>query len=321
VGIIGAGEIGTGIASVSLGSYSVRVHDISREALKRCNDAVHKALTKQMESEAITLKTLQERETRFSETNRMDDLGKADLVVEATSMDPDSKRKILTELEERVSPETVIAIHTAFLPVSGIVTDARHKERMVGVHYFLPVHRVPLVELVAPEGVADRALHTAHAFAHAQEKAVIRVKDTPGFYATRVLCRYLLEALTLLGEGHDMQQIDKVMADFGYSEGPFALMDEMGLNTADQSIRFMCDAMKERFREPFKPLGRLVEAGFLGRQSGRGFYVYSKKRKGDKKPNPDMVKYVPRIKEGLEDSRGIRERLLFSKVNEAAILP
>ena len=251
VGIVGAGSTGTGIASVSLGPYSVTVHDRSREALKRCGDSIGTGLEKQLKSEAITPETLKERRARFSGTSEMGDLSGADMVVEATSMDPDLKGKIIAAIEERVTPETVIATHTAFPPVSQIAAHARHGERVVGLHYFSPVHRAPLVELIVPEGAADWALHTAHALAHAQGKTVIRVKDTPGFYTTRVLCRYLLEALTLLDQGHDMEHIDAVMKDFGYAMGPFALMDEMGLDMVDRTIGFMCGAMKERFFQPF----------------------------------------------------------------------
>jgi len=213
----------------------------------------------------------------------LSDLSEADLLVEAASMDLDLKRKTLAEVEERAKPETVIASTTAFLPVSQIAADARHKERVVGLHYFSPIHKTPLVELIGPEGAADWALHTAHAFAHAQLKTVIRVKDTPGFYTTRVLCRYLLEALILLGEGHGVEQIDKIMKDFGYAVGPFALMDEIGLDTVDPAIRFICDAMKEKWPKPPEALGRLVEAGLLGQKSGWGFYVYPKGKKGKKK--------------------------------------
>lgn len=318
VGIIGAGSMGTGIASVSLGPYSVMVHDISGEALKRCGELIRTGLIKQEKSEAITRETLDHRWSLFSGTRELSDLSEADLLVEAASMDLDLKRKTLAEVEERAKPETVIASTTAFLPVSQIAADARHKERVVGLHYFSPIHKTPLVELIGPEGAADWALHTAHAFAHAQLKTVIRVKDTPGFYTTRVLCRYLLEALILLGEGHGVEQIDKIMKDFGYAVGPFALMDEIGLDTVDPAIRFICDAMKEKWPKPPEALGRLVEAGLLGQKSGWGFYVYPKGKKGKKKPTREIYRYLPQMKQGLADNQEIQERLVLSTVNEAA---
>jgi 3-hydroxyacyl-CoA dehydrogenase/enoyl-CoA hydratase/3-hydroxybutyryl-CoA epimerase len=316
--IIGAGSTGTGIASVSLGSCSVSVHDRSREALKGCGDSIATGLEKQVKSEAITPKTLEERRARFSRTREMGDLSGADMVVEAASMDPHLKGKIIAEIEERVTPETVIATHTAFPPVSRIAADARHGERVVGLHYFSPVHKTPLVELIVPEGAADWALHTAHALAHAQGKTVIRVKDTPGFYTTRILCRYLLEALMLLGEGNDITQIDEAMEDFGYAAGPFALMDVMGLDTVDRAMRFMCDALKERFTGSLEPTGRLVAAELLGRKNGRGFYVYPKGKKGKQKPNRGIYRYLPETGQGIKDDRGIQERLVLSMVNEAA---
>jgi len=234
-------------------------------------------------------------------------------------MDPDPKQKILGEIEQQVSPETVIATHNAFLPVSRIVADARHKERVVGLHYFSPVHKAPLVELIEPEGAADWALDTAHAFAHAQGKTVIRVKDTPGFYTTRILCRYLREALILFGEGNGTDRIDAVMKDFGYALGPFSTMDEMGLDVVNRAARFMSENMEANWFEPFETLESLADAGFRGRKSGRGFYTYPKGKKGKKKPNREIYRYLRGMKQGIGDDGKIEERLVLLTVNEAAL--
>ena len=318
VGIMGAGSISMGIASVSIDSYPVVVHDISEEALHLFGQQIRTGLQKQVKSEAITPETLEKRMSRFSVTREMDDMAGVDLVIEAVSMDLDHKQKMLSEIEERVGTETLIAINTSFLPVSRIAADARHKERVVGMHYFSPVHKMPLVELIAPDGVADWALHTAHGFAHMQGKTVIQVKDRPGFYTTRVLCRYLLEALILFGEGTDIEQIDEAMKDFGYSSGPMALMDEMGLDVVNQSARFMAEALEGRWPEPIKALGMLVDAGFLGRKTGRGFYTYPEGKKGKIKSNQEVYNYFRDMNRNVADSGKIRDRLVFIKVNEAA---
>ena len=318
VGIVGAGAMGTGVASVSLNRYPVVVCDISKEALDRCSKQIQAGLAKQAKSEAITPETLEERRMRFSGTREMGDMAESDLVIETASIDLDLKQKVLAEVEEQVRPDTVIASNTAFLPVSRIAVHARHKERVVGMHYFSPVHKTPLVELIAPEGVADWALHTAHRFALRQGKTVIQVKDRPGFYTTRILCRYLHEALILLGEGTAMEKIDVVMKDFGYAAGPMALMDQMGLEVVNRMIRFMAEAFGERWPKPSKALELLVEAGFLGRKNGRGFYTYPEGKKGGKRPNREVYQYVRGMKQGIEDTQKIRERLVLAKVNEAA---
>jgi len=318
VGIVGAGDMGMGIASVSLGSCPVVVHDISGEAIQSCGEQIRAGLEKQVKSEAITPETLEERRMRFSGTREMGDIAGADLVIEAVSMDLDLKQKMLAEVEDQVSPDTVIASNTDFLPVSRIAAHARHKERVVGMHYFYPVHKMPLVELIAPEGIADWALHTAHGFAHRQGKTVIQVKDRPGFYTTRILCRYLHEALILLGEGTAMEQIDKAMRDFGYTVGPMTLMDEMGLDVVNRVVRFMAESMDKRWSEPSRALALLVEAGFLGRKNSRGFYTYPEAKKGGKKPNREVYQYVRKMKQGSADTRKIRKRLVLAKVNEAA---
>jgi len=318
VGIVGAGSMGTGVSSVSLGSYPVMVHDISEETVQRCGEQIRAGLEKQVKSEAITPETLEERRMRFSGTHEMGDMAESDLVIEASSMDLELKQKILAEVEGLVRRDTVIASNTAFLPVSRIAAHAHHKERVVGMHYFSPVHKTPLVELIAPESAADWALHTAHGFAHAQGKTVIQVKDRPGFYTTRILCRYLHEALLLLGEGTAMEKIDVAMRDFGYASGPMALMDEMGLDVVNRVVRFMAGAMGERWPEPPGALELLVEAGFLGRKNGRGFYTYPEGKKGRKKPNREVNQYVRGMKQGSADTQKIRERLVLAKVNEAA---
>jgi 3-hydroxyacyl-CoA dehydrogenase / enoyl-CoA hydratase / 3-hydroxybutyryl-CoA epimerase len=174
------------------------------------------------------------------------------------------------------------------------------------------------VELIAPEGIADWALHTAHGFAHRQGKTVIQVKDRPGFFTTRILCRYLHEALILLGEGAAMERIDEAMRDFGYAVGPMALMDGMGLDVVNRVVRFMAEAMAERWSEPSKTLELLLEAGFFGRKNGRGFYTYPEGKKGRKKPNREVYQYVRGMKQGSADTRKIRKRLVLAKVNEAA---
>ena len=318
VGIMGAGPMGTGIASVSLGSCSVVVHDAAHEALEHCGGQIRTGLDKQVKSGAITPETLEKRWALFSRTRELDHMAESDLVIETVSMDPDLKQKALTEIEKRVGSETVIAANTSFLPISRIAADAHHKERVVGMHYYSPVHRVPLVELIAPEGVADWALHTAHDFARKQGKTVIQVRDRPGFYTTRILCRYLHEALILVAQGTDIGQIDETMKDFGYSSGPMALMDEMGLDVVARVDKFMAEAMGERWPEPFEALGRLIDAGFLGRKNGRGFYTYPEGKKRKRRPDRGVFKYVRKTKPKYADRREIRERLVFSKVHEAA---
>jgi 3-hydroxyacyl-CoA dehydrogenase / enoyl-CoA hydratase / 3-hydroxybutyryl-CoA epimerase len=318
VGILGAGSMGTGIASVSLNQYFVVVHDRSRETLEGCREQIRAGLTKQVKSEAITPQTLEKRLTRLRTTHDMGDMAAANLVIEAVSVDLHLKQKVLAEVEERVGTETVIAVNTSFMPISRIAAYARYKERVVGLQYFAPVHKMPLVELIAPEGVATWALHTAHDFTLKQGKTVIQVKDRPGFYTTRILCRYLQEALMLVSEGNDIERIDAAMKNFGYASGPMALMDEMGLDAVNRAARFMCDAMGERWPKPLKALGLLVDAGFSGRKGEIGFYTYAKGKRGKKKPNRDVYPYVNGMKQDILDPRNIRERLVLAMVNEAA---
>ncbi len=318
VGILGAGKVGTGIAAVSLDRYPVVVCDPSKTRLDRCRKEIRKGLEKRLKSEAITKKTLEENLMRFSVTREMGDLCGADLIIEATATNSHPKEDTLIEIEKRATPETVIAISTAFSPVSPIAGRLKNRDRVVGIHYFLPVHRVPLAELILPDGVAGQARATAHRFLQDQGKTVICVKDSPGFFTARVLCRYLSEALTLLEEGHAMDRIDRIMKDFGYASGPMALMDEMGLDQVNDLCRLMFHAMKDRFPEPSKTLDALLKAGFSGRKSGRGFYLYDRRKKRKGAPNRKVYEAVSKTAKAVTVDEEIRERLVLSTVNEAA---
>ncbi len=318
VGILGAGTIGTGIASATLDRYPVAVYDTSESALEGCQKRIRSGLLKRLKSEAITQEILEERLGGFTGTGLMGDLSGADLLIEAVANDPDLKGKTLAEIEKYVNPETVIATNTVFVPVSRIAKDIRHRERVVGVRYFAPVHKVPVAELIAPDGAADWALGTVQNFLHDQGKTVICVKDTPGFFTTKVLCRYLMEALMLLEEGHEIDRIDRIMKDFGYASGPMAIMDEMGLETVSRLGRFMAHTMKERFPEPSNTLSLLMEAGLTGQKNGRGFYLYSKGKKGRKAPNRKIYGAIPGTGRAVTYGEEIRDRLVLSTVNEAA---
>jgi 3-hydroxyacyl-CoA dehydrogenase/enoyl-CoA hydratase/carnithine racemase len=317
--VLGGGFMGSGVASVSLGLCPVVVRDLSDEVLGKAARSIDDGLKRQVRSGAIRRVEADRRRSRLLLTTEADALEGADLIVEAVFEDLELKRKVLAEIEQRVAPDTVFASNTSALPIAEIAAEARHPERVIGMHYFSPVPKMPLLEIVVAEATAPWATAIAHAFGTAQGKTCIVVKDGPGFYTTRILSPYLNEAVLLVEEGARIEDIDRAMKDFGYPVGPLALIDEVGIDVGAHVARDLGQAFAHRGLEGSDAMPRLYDAGLHGRKNGRGFYLYSakKKKKGKKRANPEIYNLL-----GGGDRRSvavseIQERLALLMVNEA----
>lgn len=317
--ILGAGFMGSGIASVSLDLCPVVVRDISDDALAGAARAVERGLTKQVRSGAIRRIEADRRRSRLHLTLDMEEIAGADLVIEAVFEDLALKKNVLAQAEEILAPEAVLATNTSALPIARIAEDARHPERILGMHYFSPVPKMPLLEIVVAEVTSPEALATARAFGVAQGKTPIAVKDGPGFYTTRILAPYLNEAMLLLEEGAAIEELDRAMRDFGFPVGPMALLDEVGIDVGAHVALDLGQVYAHRGLGASRILPLLHEKGYKGRKNGRGFYIYppkgSKKRK---ESNPEIYRVL-----GVTPARGIsrdaiRDRLALVMVNEAA---
>ena len=316
--VLGAGFMGAGVASVSLGKCPVVLKDISDEALGAGIRTIEKGLKAQTRSGAITHREADRRRSALLATTDNADLAAADLVIEAVFEDLDLKRRVVAEVEAQIAPEAVLASNTSALPIAKIAEGARHPERILGMHYFSPVPKMPLLEIVVAETTADWATATARDFGIAQGKTCIVVKDGPGFYTTRILAPYLNEAVVLLEEGAKIEDLDRVLKDFGYPVGPVALMDEVGIDVGAHVAADLGAAFAERGLGSSDALPKMYEAGFEGRKNGQGFYLYpKKKRKGPKPVNTEVYRFF-----GGPDRRNvaadeIRDRMALLMVNEA----
>jgi 3-hydroxyacyl-CoA dehydrogenase/enoyl-CoA hydratase/3-hydroxybutyryl-CoA epimerase len=316
--VVGAGFMGAGIASVSLGRCQVVLRDISDEALSAGLRTVEEGLSRQMRSGAVTRNDADRRRSRLRPTIALDDLTNVNLVIEAVFEDLELKRRVLAEVEERITDEAVFASNTSALPISRIAADARHPERVLGMHYFSPVPKMPLLEIVVADATAGWATQTARAFGVAQGKTCIVVRDGPGFYTTRILAPYLNEAVVLLEEGARVEDLDHVMKDFGYPVGPVALMDEVGIDVGAHVAADLGAAFAERGLGASDALPRMSEGGFAGRKNGRGFYLYPKKRrKGSRQVNPEVYAFFGGADRRAVAAEDIRDRLALLMINEA----
>jgi 3-hydroxyacyl-CoA dehydrogenase/enoyl-CoA hydratase/3-hydroxybutyryl-CoA epimerase len=205
-------------------------------------------------------------------------MGRADFAIEAVVEDLDIKRRVFAELEVRMRPEAVLATNTSSLSVTALGEGLKFPERLCGLHFFNPVHRMPLVEVVRGQRTSDIALVTAVALARKLGKTPVVVSDAPGFVVNRILMPYLREAMHLLEEGYRLRDIDASMRRFGMPMGPFEVIDEVGLDVGLRVAGVLGRAFPDRMT-PAPALEKLVAAGRLGKKSGAGFYRHRGKKR------------------------------------------
>ncbi len=319
VGVVGAGVMGAGIAQVALeAGCEVVVHDVDPEAFDRARSRVREGLARRAARLELDADSIDDwvdgRLVRLRHSETLDGIaGEADLVIEAAVEDLGLKSAVFRTLDAEARPDTILATNTSALSVAAIAEATTTPSRVLGLHFFNPVPRMELVELVAPS-LADRdVIDRAAATMRAWGKTAIRCADTPGFIVNRVNRPFTLEALAILAEGEaTTQAIDAAMRAAGFPLGPFELMDLTGLDVttaASRAIQLAMAAAGDPRAERFRPSPiqeELVEAGRLGRKTGRGFYAYDANGR-----RSDVA--VEAIPAGAD----VVERLTFAIVNEA----
>jgi 3-hydroxyacyl-CoA dehydrogenase/enoyl-CoA hydratase/3-hydroxybutyryl-CoA epimerase len=240
---------------------------------------------------------------------------RADLVIEAVYEDLAIKRQVLAEVEAVTRPAAIFASNTSTIPIRDIAATAARPDRVLGMHFFSPVEKMPLLEVIPTDLTSPEAIVTAVRFGRRMGKTVIVVGDAPGFWVNRILTPYLNETGLLLEEGLPIEAIDRVMTGWGFPVGPVALLDEVGLDVAGKAATVMHAAFGERMT-PASAVGRMIADGRLGRKSGRGFYRY---HEGHKAGVDDGAYALLRIRPQEEpDTRLIERRLVYAMLNEAA---
>jgi len=245
--------------------------------------------------------------------------GHAEVVIEAVFEDAEIKQQVIADLERVLPATAVIASNTSALPIRDIARNAAHPERVVGMHFFSPAERMPLLEIVRPEAASADAIATAVGLGVQMGKTTIVVGDSPGFYTSRVLGVMLNEAALLLDEGAKLEAVDEAMTDFGFPVGPFVLYDEVGLEVAQHVGETVAKAFGDRFPTT-SIVHALVARGETGRKAGRGFYVWQPEPRWPLVPEPRRMPnpFVLPGKPSSEPTREqIQERLVLLFVNEA----
>lgn len=315
--VAGAGFMGAGIGgtAVAQAGVDVRFRDENLEAVGRGITAARRILDDRKKRRRITRHEHKRLIALLSGGTDWSGFGAADLVIEAVPEDLNIKHEVFRIIEARVRADAVLASNTSTIPIANIASVTAHPERMLGMHFFSPVEKMPLLEVIVTDQTAPSAVVTAVEFGRAMGKTVVVVRDSPGFWVNRILAPYLNEAGRLVQEGVRIDQIDRVMRRYGFPVGPVALLDEVGLDVGVKASSVLYDAFGERMR-PVDGLERMVADGRLGRKAGRGFYQYAKGRKQD----PDEAVYDMLGSggdPGMPDA-ALEERLVFAMLNEAA---
>ena len=315
LGVLGAGVMGGAIAELAAANDVPAVmKDIEQEALddglRHAKELLDKASRKGVfDREEASLKY-----ALIDGTLDYGAFADVDLVVEAVVEKMEVKRQVLREAEEVLPEHAVFSTNTSSLSVDELAAASDRPDRVVGLHFFNPVHKMPLVEVVRGEASSDEALATALGFALDMGKNPVVVEDGPGFLVNRLLAPYLNEAGHLLAEGAGVRSIDRALTEFGMPMGPCRLLDEVGLDIALHVSEVMEDAFGERMKAS-DIVDRLLEDGRLGKKGGHGFYLYEDGR--EKKVDPDLKDLLPRPRSAPPPADEVRRRCLYLMVNEA----
>lgn len=313
LGVLGAGLMGAGIARVALrAGHTVRLHDTAPEALGRALASA--ARGGERGRRAAGAPETRARLARLTPALAARGFAACDLVIEAIVEELAAKRELLARVARELDGEAILASNTSTLPILELAVGLPNPERVLGLHFFSPVERMPLVEIVRHAASAERAIESARRFVASLGKTPIVVADGPGFYTSRILAPYLAEGARLAAGGLAIPEVDAAGRAAGFPVGPLTLVDEIGLDVAARAAATLAAAFPDRM-PPADGFRRLVDAGRRGRKGGLGFYDY---RAPVKRADPEAVRALAGLPASPPcDRREAAERLLFAMVAEA----
>lgn len=313
--ILGAGVMGGGIAQLfSAYGQPVRMKDLNYSALGK---GLKQA--KEVYDYAVKKRKLKSAQAIFgmgliSTTTDYRGFSNADLIVEAVVEDMQVKKMVFSEISSIAKPDCILASNTSCLSITQLSEGIKNRGRAIGMHFFNPVQRMPLVEIIRTPYTSDETVATLAEFSKRIGKTPIVVKDSCGFLVNRILIPYLNEAGLLLGEGISFERIDSIMLNFGMPMGPFALIDEIGLDVGHKVALLLEEHFGDRMKRA-EILKKLYEQKWFGKKTGKGFYIHKGK---DKKPNQEVYKFIGGKSSDLSDE-DILKRMLYRMINEAAM--
>ncbi len=316
VGMLGAGLMGAGIAYVTtaVAKIPVRLKDRDADGVMAGLRYIRGIIDGRVKRKRMTDREADALMLQTTGTTTYAGLQNADVVIEAVFEDLSLKQQMVRDIEEVGKDDVIFASNTSSLPIAKIAEASKHPATVIGMHYFSPVHKMPLLEIIVTDKTADWVTATCVDLGKKQGKHVIVVKDGVGFYTSRVLAPMMNEAAHLVAEGVPIEKIDKAMLDWGFPVGPIKLTDEVGIDVGAKVGKIMLDAFGERMSPP-DGMAKLMEDERYGRKNGRGFYLYGDKKKGVDESVYEVLGVSPTNKSISNEDIAWRCALQF--VNEA----
>ena len=322
IGVLGGGLMGGGIAYVTAtqAELPVRIKDIAHHGINQAVKSAHDLLTAKVRKGHLRAPELHQQLGRITGTLDYRGFERVDMVLEAVFEDVDVKRQMVAEVEAHCPPHTVFATNTSSLPIHQIAAGAARPEQILGLHYFSPVDKMPLVEIIPHAGTSATAVATALKLARKQGKTAIVVQDSAGFYVNRILAPYLNEAARLLLGGEPIEAIDSALVGYGFPVGPMTLLDEVGMDVAAKISPILAAELGARFIAP-EAFNKLLADNRHGKKNGRGFYRYEAKKRIKKHKLVDESVYKLLNVKPLSQlpAQELAERCVLLMLNEAAL--
>ena len=317
--VVGAGLMGTGIAEVSVSKgVDVVLKDIDRNALSKAQKQIWKGIKKKLKYRSITKIEAEQQIQRLRPQLTYANLARTDLVIEAVVEKMEVKKNIIDHIQNACSANTIFASNTSSLSIGEMARHAQHPERVIGMHYFSPVPKMPLLEIVRTHQTADAVVDACVKLGVRQGKTCIVVKDSPGFYVNRILAPYMNEALVMLDEGMRIDTIDRAFLDAGFPLGPFTLFDQVGLDIAAHTVSSLKDLVANRPGfTVHEGVSEMFKAGRSGKKNKKGFYNYDSSKK--KKVDTTAYGFFKGNGDKDKDARHIQDRGLMLMINEAVM--
>ena len=279
VAVVGAGTMGNGIAQViAAGNFPVVMTDINDAALQRGLGAIDKSLQRLVSKQKLDAESKDALLARIRTTTRLDDIAECDLIIEAATENADLKLNIFGDLDRIAKPKAILASNTSSISLTRIAGATKRSAQVIGMHFFNPAPVMPLVELIRALQTSDATYQTVRTLTEKLGKSPVEVRNSPGFVGNRILLPMLNEAVYCLHEGlSTAEEIDSVMKlGMGHPMGPLALADLIGLDTCLAILQVLYEGFKDPKYRPCLLWQEMVDAGQLGRKSGRGFFDYTK---------------------------------------------
>ncbi|KFZ31506.1 multifunctional fatty acid oxidation complex subunit alpha [Pseudidiomarina salinarum] len=318
VGVLGGGLMGGGIAYVTAAKAGIpaRIKDIQEQGIVHAMKYSYDILNKKVKRGHMQRSELEKTMLRLSGALDYSGFDRADVVIEAVFEDLKLKQQMVSDIEATAGDQVIFATNTSSLPITKIAAEAKRPENVIGLHYFSPVDKMPLAEIITHDGTSDQTIATTVGLAKKQGKTPIVVKDGAGFYVNRILAPYMNEAARLALSGEPIDTIDKALVKFGFPVGPMKLMDEVGIDIAAKVAPIMADELGDRFKAP-DAFSKLLDDERKGKKNKKGFYDYSGKNPG--KVVDESVYSLLDIKPDAKLGKAeIAQRTVMLMLNEAA---